>query len=379
MELSLTDFAGFQTIIEVGDSEFPTQLSLLGLKQKVVDSCGLQDCEDFELTLCPTEGDAASTLERDEDTHGLISGDRLFVVPSRKAAAKAVLQQHGIPCTTASLHNAVSKREATVSSILLQAGVPVDSRNAKGETALMIASRQADLPLCKTLIENTADVNAVNCYGATPLQWAVQYNAVSVVHLLLDCGANAEQASAEGVTPLMLACENAVDPLIVDALFQKDVSVNARSHQGVTALMFAASKDSVAVVASLLSEGADLEMTDAEGWSALLHASETGAVAVTDLLLAKGSQVNQVDDDGWTSLMLASQNGHADCVALLLACGADMTLKETSGQCCLLLAQAEQREAVVQVLIQHIAQTSAKFAEAIRLQEEMLRSAGIVA
>ena len=79
------------------------------------------------------------------------------------------------------------------------------------DMALINASREKDVDQVRSLLQGSADVNAVEADGTSALAWAVYNSDVDMVDLLLGSaadGADANAANDYGVTPLHLACTN---------------------------------------------------------------------------------------------------------------------------------------------------------------------------
>ncbi|MFC4535008.1 ankyrin repeat domain-containing protein [Sphaerisporangium dianthi] len=77
----------------------------------------------------------------------------------------------------------------------VDAGVPVDLHNDKGDTLLMLAAYHGHAAAVRALLERGADPSRVNDRGQTPLAGAVFKKEPEVVRALLDAGAD----PAEGV------------------------------------------------------------------------------------------------------------------------------------------------------------------------------------
>ena len=76
-----------------------------------------------------------------------------------------------------------------------------------------------------------------------------------------------------------------------------------------------------AQVESLLSSGADPNLTDALARTALHYAAALGQPDIVSLLLQSKSKLNIADQNGFTPLMRAAQNGKLETVRLLLEFG----------------------------------------------------------
>jgi len=87
-------------------------------------------------------------------------------------------------------------------SVLLHAGVPVDSQDIIGRTALHHAANFTGIcGLTKVLLKHKSNVNLQDRFGATPLLAAIQQHTIDVIPLLLDAGANLDVTDGEGTSP----------------------------------------------------------------------------------------------------------------------------------------------------------------------------------
>ncbi len=126
---------------------------------------------------------------------------------------------------------------------LLKAGVPVDARNEKDETALMWAAKEGRLGACIALIDGGADAGALNLRQETAL------------HLLADCRRDSlshEELHAGKITALLIS---------------EGAKVDAIDSLGQTALHLAASTNNVQCAVILLGAGASCEMVDKRGYT----------------------------------------------------------------------------------------------------------------
>ena len=98
------------------------------------------------------------------------------------------------------------------------------------------------------------------------------------------------------------------DEKVVEALIRAGASVNARTVDGVTALIKAASTDKSECLKSLIKAGADVDANDTNKVSPLMYASFTGKEQCVDVLIKVGASVNTKDADGVTAMMHATFN-----------------------------------------------------------------------
>ncbi|WP_408631678.1 ankyrin repeat domain-containing protein [Melaminivora jejuensis] len=141
----------------------------------------------------------------------------------------------GEPALVLALHGESYQAAAA----LLQAPrLDVNARNAKGETPLMMAALRGHLPSARALLARGADVNQE---GWTPLHYAASStsdDASAMVALLLGHHAYIDAASPNGTTPLMMAVRYGSAPA-ARLLVQEGADPTTRNDLRLTALDFA--------------------------------------------------------------------------------------------------------------------------------------------
>lgn len=95
--------------------------------------------------------------------------------------------------------------DASTLARLLSLGVPVNLRNEKGDTLLMLACYYGHLDATRVLLEHSADTEIYNDNGQLPLAAAVFKDYRDIAELLLARGAKVDGAAPDGRTALMMA------------------------------------------------------------------------------------------------------------------------------------------------------------------------------
>jgi ankyrin repeat protein len=109
----------------------------------------------------------------------------------------------------------------------------VDLSNKIGETPLMIASINGNMPVVKSLVEQRqAQINHI---GWTPLHYAASRGHMEVAEYLILKGATIDSLSQSNTTPLMMAVISGNEPLI-KLLLDKGANLKLRNDQGFTAI-----------------------------------------------------------------------------------------------------------------------------------------------
>ncbi|BDI33620.1 hypothetical protein CCAX7_56710 [Capsulimonas corticalis] len=179
-------------------------------------------------------------------------------------------------------------------ALMLERGVPVDSRYAKGMTPLMRAAGQGRDDICRLLLAHGADVNAVDSIGATALHASHKHSAC--MRLLLEAGADIQRIQGAGPSLLGISARHGTAEC-VSLLIEAGVSVNRRSQAEWSPLMRAATFGKTDIVRLLIDAGADLEGV---------------------------SEIDEEGYGGWTALQIAITKSHANVVQVLLDAGANI-------------------------------------------------------
>ena len=129
---------------------------------------------------------------------------------------------------------AIKDRSYKVIDLLLSSkGMDVDLSNKQGETPLMLASINGEMPTVKALIlKNKAQIDHI---GWTPLHYACAKGHLEVASFLIANGANVNSLSLGGTTPLMMAVQSG-NELLVKLLLDKGADLKLRNAEGISAI-----------------------------------------------------------------------------------------------------------------------------------------------
>ena len=205
-------------------------------------------------------------------------------------------------------------------TFLIDKGADVNLPDRDGYTALHYAVKSKNFDALSCLVHNGADVNLFTSYEhSTPLILACQsHNKLDAINALLNKGADVNHQDRNGQSALHFASSD-----ICDWLIQHLADVNMCDNGNWTPLMLASRKSDVKKVATLIENGAKVDLQDINGNTALHHAvlssydsHEYTPEICLALLTAKASHL--CNSQGWTPLLLASENCIKSAVEILI-------------------------------------------------------------
>eukprot|EP00795_Rhopilema_esculentum_P016779 gene16779-8239_t len=244
--------------------------------------------------------------------------------------------------------------------LLIQSGAKINHRNKSGNTPLLEACSQGHVPVARFLLDNGAEIDApTETTLDSPLTWACTLGNTEVVHELLRHKASVEHRTKDGCTALMFACL-AGHVKVAEMLLDSDAVINVESDSNKDSpLTFACWKGHSEVVDLLLSRGANIEHRTKEGFSPLMFAALGGHTGVATKLLKCKAQVNVPSgSNNDIPLTSACWKGHHDVVELLLAHKSNLEHRTKDGCTPLMLAAREGHLQVARLLLQHGAQVN---------------------
>ncbi len=132
---------------------------------------------------------------------------------------------------------------------------------------------------------------------------------------------------------------------------------NVRNNSGDTILTYAIIMQRHAVVADILSLGADPDMPNSLGYTPLELAIEIADLKSLKLLVDNNANVNYVDALGRTYLMHAARIGYLPAIDLMFSKGIDINAMDVDGFTALSIAYKEKNDMIVKFLLKHGAKT----------------------
>lgn len=170
---------------------------------------------------------------------------------------------------------------------------PVDARDARGRTALLIATQNNDVEAARRLIAAGANVNAQDDLLDTPFLYAAAEGRLEILRLTLAAGADLTSRNRYGGTGLIPAAHHG-HLEVVRELLKTAIAVDHVNRLGWTALLEAiilgdGGAAHTEIVRLLVAAGADVNLADSQGVSPLTHARQRGFLQIVNILERAGA------------------------------------------------------------------------------------------
>ena len=291
------------------------------------------------------------------------------------------------------LFRAAEKNTENAAKILIQKGAKVDVKNAKGETALIVATRLGNAKMIELLSENTSDtksailaaveanqlesvrallkkkdkvsIDARNDKGESLLMIAISKKYDDMAALLLDNGANQHFVSSQGETALSYAAYNRSPKMVAKLL-----AINASPSEVLAKVMGKNAADGQFLMTQIMQFAIDNGKTDwvkscadyskrlgeislDNGKSALIYALEKKQTGICRLLFSDETELNK-QMNGKYFLLEVVEKGEKDIFSdLLNTHKMDTEVKNDAQETAILIAARKGSKDMVQALINH--------------------------
>jgi uncharacterized protein len=248
------------------------------------------------------------------------------------AKARKKLDDNYVPFTGEEFVQRASSNDRKTVDLFIEAGIPLDSTDGRGRTALHAVADEDDGRILAALIKAGAPVDARDKDGTTPLCVAAERGVAGNVTLLLQARADPAVPCGRDREAALHEAADGGKAAIVQALIGAGAPVNARDRHFETPLHEAAGEASGSALRVLLAAGADVNVKGGYGETPLHEAVNGRHLANVQALLAAGAEVDARNFRGETSLFEAARNGSMDIIPVLLNAGADPQARDTGGE-----------------------------------------------
>lgn len=215
-----------------------------------------------------------------------------------------------------------------------------------GDTVLHLSARNGLVNVVKYLLENFI-LKAVDCKNKddkTALHEAAQFSQFRICKILLDNGGNVNALKRADWTPLMLACTKSSGETsfkTVEILLSHGAVTNYKNKDGWTCLHLISREGDEDILKLMIKYGLDLKLKTTNGRSALHIAALHGNLKIVNFLLNSGLDVNLKDKCGNTALSEAVLGNHLTICCKLIEHNADITVVNLSYYSLIHLAACE--------------------------------------
>ena len=202
------------------------------------------------------------------------------VLPVAPATERQVMAEQFL---AAARTNDVATLKASIAD-----GVPVDSVDENGRTALLIATHANSIDAARYLISAGADVNAKDRIDDSPYLYAGAEGRLEILKMTVEAGADLSSVNRYGGTSLIPAAHHG-HPEVVRYLLTTDIDIDHVNNLGWTALLEAVILGDGGpvyqeIVELLIEAGADATIADRDGVTPLRHAETRGYTVLADLI-----------------------------------------------------------------------------------------------
>jgi len=322
---------------------------------------------------------AAKLLKQGADPNARVPGTWINYTPLLQAVSenrfevtKLLLDRGADPYLEDENHDAAiifaaKPSHEKILRLLLEHGVPIDSKNSEGltpaERLVRSSDSSGDLELLLLL---GADPNQKTSSGRRLLHEAVPIRNIEAMRVLLAAGADINGRDGEGKTPLIFAGDYSFENLpVVKVLVEAGAEINARDSDGGTALLYAIGYLEK-IDAYLLEHGADVNFASHDGLTPLMRAAEKGVVDIARAIIERGADVKAQMKNGRTAVHFAAghkgddweepkqtadRRNQLELISILQKKGADLKGMTEEGQSALFFAAESGYAAMVKLLL----------------------------
>ncbi len=228
-----------------------------------------------------------------------------------------------------SLHNITNRDHKTPTFIAIDAEDDVlkiftkEQLNASstsiGIKPIHYATQQNKYNAIHYLLNNNISVNEPDAQGNTPIFYA---NNETTLNFLLQRNADIHKRNNRGEDILAIATHNNNIPLITALMQKHNVDIDARDNKGQTSLMRATIEQNYEMMATLISNKANIRITDNTRENILHKIARNGDQKAARIVLDhEKALLTDLNKNGDTPIFVAIQNGNMTCTEFLIDAG----------------------------------------------------------
>ena len=176
--------------------------TIQALKEAIVEALPQLRVEGFDVSV------GGRALDDDEGVVSLSEDVSLDVSANSRVLSVLALREAGREVSEAGLLQAAAAGDVALSTLYLDAGVPIDCVDDAGQTPLFISCREGHLETVTLLLDRGTAIDKKNGHGRTPLFISCCNGHLEIATLLLDRGSTAIDEKCVGQTPLFISCDN---------------------------------------------------------------------------------------------------------------------------------------------------------------------------
>ena len=197
---------------------------------------------------------------------------------------------------------------------------------------IMLNSVQPNMEIVRALLASMNDINMRTARGKTPLIIAAEQKQTKIIRHLMLYDKDIKAYNLNKDTTMKESTGIMLD------LVKDHINVNARDHDGVTALIHAAHYGHMEVVRYLIEASPNVNGQDKDAITALNLAALNGHMEIVKYLIEANVSVNGQVKDSHIALILAADNGHMEIVKYLIEANADINGQGKNGHTALISA-----------------------------------------
>lgn len=194
------------------------------------------------------------------------------------------------------LNAAIFSNDAEALEKLLKAGTGTNQSDSNEVYPLFHAVNFGSVKTIELLLDHGANINQAGCRGKTPWLLAVESGDPAKIALLRGRGADTKVRNDNGQTGLHYAAMRGREDLFNDLLEHAGEEVSYPDRMGNTILHLAAAWNNPALVKTILAKTAiPVDAQNDDGETALLKALRSRQIAIAATLIAAGCDINLTD------------------------------------------------------------------------------------